>query len=143
MHIQIAKRHLRLVILFVLLGLTYFSIETLWRGYSHWTMFLLGGLCGLLVGYVNELFEWSTPLWKQILIGEAIVLPLEFLTGVIVNIWLGWNVWDYSDLPLNILGQSSLLFALLFAPIIFFAILIDDYYRWLVMDEEKPRYKVF
>jgi len=124
------------------MGGIYYVLEIAFRGYSHWTMFLLGGVCGVLIGLINEKFTWDTPLWKQILIGELIVLPLEFLTGCIVNLWLGWNVWDYSNLPFNILGQSSLLFVFIFMPVILLAILVDDYYRWLVMHEEKPRYKI-
>ena len=129
------------VLLFILMGAIYYGLEILFRGYSHISMFILGGICGILIGLINERFSWETPIWKQILIGEAIVLPLEFLTGVIVNIWLGWNVWDYSNLPFNIMGQSSLLFALIFAPVILLAILVDDYYRHFFMNEEKPRYK--
>lgn len=45
---------------------------------------------------------------KQGIIGACMVTVLEFITGCIVNIWLGWNVWDYSNMPLNILGQVCL-----------------------------------
>ena len=39
------------------------------------------------------------PLWQQVLIGAVGITILEFLTGCIVNLWLGWGVWDYSNLP--------------------------------------------
>ena len=77
-------------------GLLYVLIETVWRGYSHWTMFALGGLCFLALGLINEVLSWDTPLWKQVLIGACLITGLEFLTGCIVNLWLGWDVWDYS-----------------------------------------------
>jgi uncharacterized membrane protein len=130
--------------LFMSLGAIYYFIEVLYRGYSHWSMFVLGGICGLAIGFLNEhKLKYEMPLWKQVLYGELIVLPLEFLTGCIVNLWLGWNIWDYSNLPFNILGQTSLLFAFLFIPVILLGIFIDDYYRWIIMDGEKPRYKLF
>jgi len=131
-------------ILFIAMGSIYYILELLWRGRSHWTMFLLAGLCGSLVGLINEhLLTHDMPLVKQILIGEAIVLPLEFITGVIVNIILGWNVWDYSNLPLNIMGQFSVLFAFVFAPVILVGIFIDDIIRWRWFNEDKPRYTWF
>lgn len=132
------------LILFNILGLIYYLLEIAFDGDSHWSMYLLGGICGYLIGQLNErVLTWDTPLWKQILIGECIVLPLEFLTGVIVNLWLGLNIWDYSQLPLNLLGQTSLVFGLVFIPVILLAILIDDYYRYFFMGEEKPQYKLF
>jgi len=101
------------------MGVVYYGLEVMFRGYSHWSMFLLGGICGILIGLINEhKFTWDAPLYKQILIGELIVIPLEFITGCIVNLWLGWNVWNYSNLPFNILGQVSLLFVFVFAPVI-------------------------
>lgn len=83
------------------------------------------------------------PLWKQIGIGEIVVLALEFITGCIVNIWLGWNIWDYSSLPFNILGQICLPFAILWIPLILVVIVLDDYLRYWWFDEEKPHYKLW
>ncbi|MBQ3003172.1 MAG: hypothetical protein IJD82_05525, partial [Clostridia bacterium] len=37
---------------------------------------------------------------------------VEFVTGLIVNHWLHLSVWDYSDVPLNLLGQICLPFSL-------------------------------
>lgn len=129
--------------LFCVGGFVYVLIELLFRGYSHWTMFILGGICFLAIGNLNEYIEWEMPLWKQILIGDLMVLVLEFITGCIVNLWLGWNVWDYSSLPLNLLGQVCPLFALLWMPVVLFGIILDDCLRWLWFSEEKPHYKWF
>ena len=62
-------------------GLLYVLIELIWRGHSHWTMFILGGLCFIYLGLINEVLPWEMPLWKQILIGAAGITVLEFLTG--------------------------------------------------------------
>ena len=50
-------------------------------------------------------------MWLQMLEGAMIVTVLELLVGLVVNRWLGWNVWDYSDMPLNLWGQVCLQFA--------------------------------
>ncbi|HIX91103.1 MAG TPA: putative ABC transporter permease [Candidatus Agathobaculum pullicola] len=86
------------------------GIETLWRGHSHWTMGVLGGVCFALIGLLDE-WQDHPPLWLQMLEGAAIVTALELLVGLVVNRWLGWNVWDYSDMPLNLWGQVCLQFA--------------------------------
>ena len=88
-------------------GVLYVLIELAWRGWSHWTMFILGGICFIYLGLINEILSWNTPLWQQILIGTAGITALEFLTGCIVNLWLGWGIWDYSGMPGNILGQIT------------------------------------
>ena len=120
----------------------YFLFETLWRGYSHWTMFVLGGLCFVLVGGLNEFLPWEMSLLLQMLCGGLIITLGELLTGAIVNLWLGWNVWDYSALPGNLWGQIcpqySLLWVLLSGPII----ILDDILRWRWYGERMPSYKM-
>lgn len=123
-------------------GIVYYGIEILYRGYSHVSMFFVGGLCFIFIGLINEIFEWTTPLWKQILIGDIIVLIVEFWSGVVLNKALGLNVWDYSDLPLNLYGQICLPFAILWLPIVLVAIVVDDWLRYLLFRGSKPRYKL-
>lgn len=131
------------VILFTIGGSIYYGIECIYRGYSHWTMAILGGICFVLIGGINEYISWDTPLWKQGLIGSAIITSLEFITGCIVNLWLGWNVWDYSDTPFNILGQICIPFSIIWFFISLLAIIVDDYIRYWIFGEEKPKYKLF
>ena len=128
--------------LFICYGSLYVIIELIYRQYSHWTMFLLGGLCGVLIGLLNELLPWEMRLYKQVLIGDILVVSLEFITGCVVNIWLGWNVWDYSSLPFNLYGQICLPFALLWMPLVLVTIILDDYLRYWWFGEEKPKYKL-
>ena len=131
---------LKYIFFFITGGFAYYSIEMLYRGYSHYSMFILGGVCFILIGLLNEVWSWETYIEKQIGAGLLIVLILEFIAGFILNIWLKLNVWDYSNLPLNILGQICLPFALLWVPIIFVAIILDDFIRYKLFNEEKPRY---
>lgn len=62
-------------------GLLYILIELIWRGYSHWSMFVLGGLCFVFLGLINEILPWQMPVWMQILIGAIGITILELLTG--------------------------------------------------------------
>ena len=128
------------VILGFIGGMLYIGIELIWRGHSHWTMFALGGLCFVCLGRINEVIPWNMPLWQQALIGTAIITGLEFITGCIVNLWLGWNVWDYSNVPFNVLGQICLPYILLWIPISLTGIFLDDYLRHWIFKEEKPHY---
>ena len=77
----------------VLGGLAYMGIELLWRGRTHWTMGVLGGVCFVLIGLLDEIQE-HPPLPLQMLQGAAIVTGLELLVGLVVNRWLGLGVWD-------------------------------------------------
>lgn len=129
-------------ILIVIGGLVYTSIEMLYRGRSHWTMFLVGGLAFYLIGCINEYIQWDMPLYKQMSIGMLIITCLEFITGFIVNIILKWNVWDYSNVPFNVLGQICLPFCIIWYFLSLIGIILDDYIRYWLFGEEKPKYKL-
>lgn len=132
---------LKYVFLGVIGGIIYYILENIWRGYSHWTMFILGGICFIALGLINEIFSWDTPLISQMVIGGVIITILEFITGYIVNLWLDWNIWDYSDLPYNLLGQISLFSSIGWIGLSLVGIVLDDYIRWKWFGEDKPRYR--
>lgn len=118
------------LILFALGGIAYVIIELLWRGWSHRFMFILGGLCFVLVGLINEKRSVSLPL--QMLVAAVIITSLEFIAGYIVNIKLNMNIWSYSNLPYNIMGQVCLPYALLWFALSLVCIIADDKLReWL------------
>ena len=101
-------------VLFYLGGGGYMLLEFLWRGRSHGSMFILGGLCFLLIG---KLSAWlaKIPLALQLLIFSAMITFLELLTGLLVN--SAYGVWDYRAVPFNFLGQICLPFSLLWIPV--------------------------
>lgn len=140
---QVRKLKRKYIALGTIGGLLYILIELAWRGKSHWTMFFLGGLCFLALGMINEVLSWDTPLWQQILFGACLITGLEFLTGCIVNLWLGWDVWDYSAMPGNILGQICPRYFILWLPVSLAGIVLDDLLRYLWWGEDRPRYKLF
>ena len=131
---------LRPLVLIGIGGLLYVLIELAFRGRSHWTMFIVGGLCFWLIGLINEVIPWEMSFWKQCIIGAVIVTAVEFLAGCIINLGLGWNVWDYSNMPFNVFGQICLPFSMLWILISAVAIVLDDYLRYWIYGEEKPHY---
>ena len=88
-------------------------LEVLWRGYSHASMALAGGVCLLLINAVccEKMEKRSLP--ARCAIGSLIITVVEFLFGLLVNRVLHLHVWDYSALPLNIMGQICLPFSLI------------------------------
>lgn len=130
------------VTLWVTGGLLYIALELAWRGHSHWTMFVLGGLCFICLGLINEVMPWDMPLWQQVAIGVCLVTSLEFTVGCIVNLWLGWGVWDYSNKPGNIMGQICPQYFVLWMPVSLAGIVLDDWLRYRWWDEERPHYNV-
>ena len=124
-------------------GSTYVTIEVLYRQRSHWSMFVLAGIVFISIGLLNEIWTWRHGLIWQILTGTSIATVGEFITGCVVNLWLGWDVWDYSGMAFNLYGQVCLAFTLLWMPISLLAIVVDDVIRWKFFDEDKPVYTLF
>lgn len=137
---RVLKQIFKYIFLYQLGGLLYYYVEVLFRGFSHWSMFILGGFCFLFCSVQNEVKAWDAPLWIQILRCVLFVLAGEFITGCMVNLWQDWNVWDYSQVPMNLLGQICLPYAFIFSGLCLLAIIIDDYIRYLCFGEEKPHY---
>jgi uncharacterized membrane protein len=130
------------IILFLIGGCIYSAIEISARGYTHPSMFILGGLCFICIGWLNEFLDWNEPLSLQMLAGGTIITFLEMITGFYVNIYKGWHVWDYTDMPFNFMGQICLPFSLMWCLLSLIGILIDDYIRYKYFGEEKPKYRI-
>ncbi len=101
----------------------YSCCEIIWRGHTHWTMTLTGGLCLLGIHLINQNSRGG--FLRKTLEGTALITGLEFAVGCIVNRMLGWGVWDYSSLPLNIMGQICPQYILLWVPMAALALLIS------------------
>lgn len=87
----------------------YSLIEILNRGYTHWTMSVTGGTVLAILYAINS--RQTMTLIKSCFIGAFIITGIEFIVGIFDNIIMGWNVWDYSSMPLNLLGQICLPFS--------------------------------
>ena len=75
---------------------------------------------------------YRAPVIVQAMIGALIVLAVEFVSGCVLNLWLGLGVWDYSNQPGNVLGQICPAFGLLWFFIMPLAIWAEDTARWLI-----------
>ena len=127
----------RVLTLWAALGVAYVAMETLFRGYSHPSMLIVGGLCGMLVGGINQHPRfYRAPVVLQSAAGALIVLAVEFAAGCVLNLWLGLDVWDYSGLPGNLLGQVCPQFGVLWFFLMPLAIWSEDTGRWLIWHYE-------
>lgn len=114
--------------IFSIFGIAYSIIEILWRGYTHPSMILVGGLCGLLIGLLNERNKKANII-KQMVMSMAIVTLFEFIFGCFLNLYMNLNVWDYSDMKFNILGQICPQFAIAWFFLSYAVIKLDDILR--------------
>ena len=141
--LMINNRFLKYTFLFLTGGFAYGAVEILSRGYSHISMLFAGGTCFILIGLLNEVYPWDMAIISQMAISAGIITTVEFCVGLVVNVWLKLHVWDYSGQPYNILGQVCLLYTNIWFFVSLFAILLDDYLRYYLLKEEKPRYKIW
>ena len=93
---------LELAIVYLIGAGLYAGTELLWRGWTHWTMLLCGGLCFMLMYLIGGT---ALPLWQRCVLCCAVISTVELLTGCVVNIILGWRVWDYSAEAFDLFGQ--------------------------------------
>lgn len=93
---------------FLLGGGMYCTLEVLWRGYTHWSMGLCGGVCFAIIYLVSST---DMPYIVKGIVGAAAITAVEFAAGFIVNIELKMNVWDYTPEPYNIMGQICPLYS--------------------------------
>ena len=106
--------------LFAIGGGTYVLLELLYRGYSHVSMFLAGGLCFLLIGRLEQF-----PMPLAVVLGVGIITAVELITGLLVN--QDYSIWDYRDQPGNFLGQICPLFTALWVPLSLMALVLFGY----------------
>lgn len=107
-------KFLRGCILFYIGGTAYMILEFIWRGRSHGSMFLLGGLCFLLVGGGASKFQ-KIPVPLRPILGAVMITGLELAVGCLVN--RNHSVWDYRDQLFHFQGQICPAFSLLWVPV--------------------------
>lgn len=102
---------LRYFTVFVTGGVCYGLVEIMWRGHTHPTMIVTGGLCLVAISLVETHMKQNV--FVKAAVGAAVITFVELLAGLILNRLLGMGVWDYSSVPLNLLGQICLPYSLL------------------------------
>lgn len=127
------------IVLFTFGGILYLLTELLWRGFSHWSMFFLGGVCFLAVGLINERTRESIPLLLRMTISSVIITALEFAVGWVVNVKLGLGIWDYSNMSCNIMGQVCLMYTAMWFVLSLGCILLNNWLCCYLFGEERVR----
>ncbi len=98
--------------LFLLGGFGYGLCEILWRGYTHISMVILGGICFLVIFQCDKRFYPLSASLRCVVSG-VFITSMELVCGCVVNVVMGLDVWDYSDMAYNFYGQICLGFSLL------------------------------
>lgn len=122
------RKIIKALVLFLAGGTAYGIIELLWRGYTHWSMLLTGGVCFLIM-YNVYTKHTQINIFRRFAYGSLIITAVEFTLGLILNYHLKMHIWDYSNLHFNILGQISLLYSILWGllsiPVSYLCVKID------------------
>jgi hypothetical protein len=114
-----------------ILGTPYLSL----RGITSPWMGAVGGFLLIVLGKFNEkspIKHW--PMITHTIIGAVFITIVELVTGIILNLWLRFGIWDYYKMWGNLLGQicpMSFIYWLLLSP---FAFYIDDLIRCTYYD---------
>ena len=140
------KYLMRDLFIFYFIGVTYVFIEVLFRGYSHWSMFILAGLCSLIIDKLNNIYSFEMDILLQCTISTIVCSILEGIFGLIFNIGLGLNIWNYSNMttPVFFYDQISLVFSIAWFFLSFICILSCDAINYYIFDlYEQPYYKIF
>ena len=99
----------------IIFGIGFFGyglIEILWRGYTHPTMSLAGGISFCLLFLATEILKPLNFLYKCIA-GGLIITSVELAFGSFLNLILNLEIWDYSMIPINLQGQICMLYSVL------------------------------
>ena len=129
-------------------GAAYFLLEVAYktaRGVPErisWTMLVLAAILCIPIERAGAEMPWDVPLWMQAAGCAVLVTATELIAGLILNVWLGLGVWDYSDLWGNLWGQICPQFAAIWWGLCLVFIPVFDWMRYAVAGGERPRYRV-
>lgn len=129
-------------------GAAYFLLEVAYktaRGEPErisWTMLVLAAILCIPIERAGAEMPWDVPLWMQAAGCAVLVTATELIAGLILNVWIGLGVWDYSDLWGNLWGQICPQFAAIWWGLCLVFIPVFDWMRYAVAGGERPRYRV-
>lgn len=136
------------VLLWTFGGTLYFLLEVAWKtatGHPErisWTMLVLAVVLCVPVERAGCQLPWDCPLWLQALACAALVTVTELAAGLVLNVWMGLGIWDYTDLPFNLLGQICPQYAVVWWGLCFIFIPVFDWLRYAVTGGNKPTYRI-
>ena len=129
-------------------GTVYFLLEVAFKTLTghperiSWTMLVVAILLTIPVERAGEQLPWEVPLWLQALCCAALVTAVELAAGCVINLWLGWDVWDYTAMPGNLWGQICPQYSALWFVLCLVFIPTFDWLRWAVRGGVRPRYTI-
>lgn len=132
------------VLLWFFGGALYFLLEVAYKTATgaperiSWTMLVLAVILCVPVERAGYQLPWECPLWLQALVCGALVTATELASGLVLNVWLGLNIWDYSDLWGNLWGQICPQFAATWWALCLVFIPAFDWMRYAVEGGERP-----
>ena len=127
-------------------GALYFVLEVAYKtatGHPErisWTMLVVAIVLCIPVERCGAELPWECPLWLQAAACAALVTAVELVAGLLLNVWLGLGIWDYSDLPFNFMGQICPQFSLVWWALCLAFIPVFDWLRYAVEGGERPKY---
>jgi uncharacterized membrane protein len=106
-------------------------------------MIVLAAVLCIPLDIANERIPWELPLVWQAVLGGTVMTAAELCAGLVLNVWLGLGIWDYSHLPGNLWGQICpqfwALWCLLAGPVI----VLFDWVSYWTDGGERPKYQLF
>jgi uncharacterized membrane protein len=145
------------IIHFFAFGSIYLNIEVFSRAYSGaligftgitkwslcgWTslwMFIIGGFCAVLIGSLNDKPSYyNLKMWQQVIMGGSLITDIELLSGVFFNMYLHLNLWDYSQVKFNFMGQICLQNCIYWYLLSVVIIWLDDALSYYFYGDIKP-----
>lgn len=141
-------KHILSMLLWTWGGTVYFLLEVSYKSIRgeperiSWTMLVLAVILCVAVERAGAELPWECPLWLQALACAVLVTFTELAAGILLNVWLGMGVWDYSHLPGNLWGQICPQFALVWWALCLAFIPVFDWMRYAVAGGERPHYSM-
>jgi|GEM_PF-3258279 len=107
-------------------------------GWSSLWMLGIYGFVGVVLGGMNETAIGAWRMVWQCLLALVFSLAVELLSGCVLNLWLGLEIWDYKDDWLNLYGQICAVNGVKFFFLSPFAFWADDLIRHIAYREPRP-----
>lgn len=144
------------LVIFYIMGSTYFNMEGLWNGKANFIMFFIGSVIGLVIDALNQNDKYYfLPVWLQSCFGLIFIWFVEFVAGCYFNLGILYglhlNLWNYSNvgltifnhyIPLNLMGQICLPYGALFFLIVPLCTWLGDFIRYTLFGEKDRKYGV-
>ncbi len=131
---KIKDKLLLYTVFFLVGGCLYSTIEIVYRQHTHISMFFAGGLCLTLIAFTDYLTPRLSFFLKAVLCG-LVITAVELVFGLVFNVLLGLDVWNYSGEPLNLFGQICLPFTLIWVFVSIPALLLTRLTREMLSEK--------